>query len=236
MSDVVETLGRIRVLPVLSVPDVDGAEAACRALLAGGITCVEITFRTDAAADAIRRVSGIDGLLVGAGTVLSPEQAEAAAAAGARFAVAPGTNERVVEACGELGLPFFPGVATPSEIERARALGCHMLKVFPAATVGGVAFLRAVSAPYQDVRFIPTGGVDATNLAAYLAVPSVLACGGSWLCDQALIREGRFDEIERLARAAVEVAARSAARLETLGGVPLRPGRPGRGDAAPRSR
>jgi 2-dehydro-3-deoxyphosphogluconate aldolase/(4S)-4-hydroxy-2-oxoglutarate aldolase len=206
-KEIVEALGRVRVLPVMSVPDVDAAEAACRALLAGGISCVEITFRTDAAVEAIRRVSGIDGLLVGAGTVLSPEQAEAAAAAGARFAVAPGTSERVVEACRELALPFFPGVATPSEIERARELGCHTLKVFPAATVGGVAFLRAVSAPFPDVRFIPTGGIDATNLAANLAVPSVLACGGSWLCDQALIREGRFDEIERLAREAVEAAA-----------------------------
>jgi len=207
MSDVVETLGRIRVLPVLSVPDADGAEAVCRALLAGGISCVEITFRTDAAAEAIRRVSGIDGLLVGAGTVLSVEQAEAAAAAGARFAVAPGTNEAVVGACRGLGLTFFPGVATASEIERARALGCDTLKVFPAATAGGVSFLRSVSAPYRDVRFLPTGGIDASNLADYLAVPSVLACGGSWLCDQALIRDGRFDEIERLAREAVEVAA-----------------------------
>ena len=207
MSDVVETLGRIRVLPVLSVPDVAAAEAACRALLAGGISCVEITFRTDAAAAAIRRMSGIDGLLVGAGTVLSPEQAEAAAAAGARFAVAPGTSESVIAACRELSLPFFPGVATPSEIERARALGCRTLKVFPAGTLGGVSFLRAVSAPYQDVQFIPTGGIDAKNLAAYLAVPSVLACGGSWLCEQGLIRDGRFDEIERLAREAVEAAA-----------------------------
>lgn len=206
-AEVVAALERVRVLPVMSVPDVDGAEAACRALLAGGLSCVEITFRTDAAADAIRRVSGIEGLLVGAGTVLSVEQAEAAAAAGARFAVAPGTSETVIEACRGLGLPFFPGVATPSEIERARGLGCHTLKVFPAATLGGVAFLRAVSAPYRDVRFIPTGGIDPSNLAAFLGVPSVLACGGSWLCDQALIRDGRFDEIERLAREAVAVAA-----------------------------
>ncbi|HVN61374.1 MAG TPA: bifunctional 4-hydroxy-2-oxoglutarate aldolase/2-dehydro-3-deoxy-phosphogluconate aldolase [Gaiellaceae bacterium] len=206
-AEVVSTLERVRVLPVMSVPDAAGAEAACRALLAGGISCVEITFRTDAAADAIRRVSGIEGMLVGAGTVLSAGQAEAAAAAGARFAVAPGTSEPVVEACRALGLPFFPGIATPSEIERARALGCHTLKVFPAGTVGGVAFLRAVSAPYRDVRFVPTGGIDASNLAAYLGVPSVLACGGSWLCDQALIRDGRFDEIERLAREAVEIAA-----------------------------
>ncbi len=207
MSAVLEALARARVLPVMSAPDADGAEAACRALLAGGVSCVEITFRTEAAAESIRRASAIEGLLVGAGTVLSPEQAEAAAAAGARFAVAPGTNESVVDACRELDLPFFPGIATPSEIERARSLGCRVLKVFPAAIVGGVAFLKAMSAPYQDVQFIPTGGIDPSNLAAYLAVPAVLACGGTWLCDAALIREGRFDEIERLAREAVEIAA-----------------------------
>ncbi len=206
-SEILEVLARVKVLPVLSVPDADAAEAACRALLASGISCVEITFRTDAAAEAIRRVSGIDGLLVGAGTVLSPAQAEAAAGAGARFAVAPGTSEPVVEACRELGLPFFPGVATPSEIEHARALGCHTLKVFPAGTLGGISFLRAVSAPYQDVQFIPTGGIDPSNLAAFLAVPSVVACGGSWLCDKALLAGGRFAEIERLAREAVAIAA-----------------------------
>jgi 2-dehydro-3-deoxyphosphogluconate aldolase / (4S)-4-hydroxy-2-oxoglutarate aldolase len=205
-DDVVALLGRTRILPVLAVADADEAEAACRALIAGGIPCAEITFRTDAAVDAIRRVSGIDGLLVGAGTVLSPEQAALAAAAGARFAVAPGTNESVVAACRELGLPFFPGVATPSEIERARALGCRTLKVFPASTVGGVAFLRAVSATYPDVQFIPTGGIGVANLAEYLAVPSVLACGGSWLCDKALLAGGRFDEVERLAREATGAA------------------------------
>jgi 2-dehydro-3-deoxyphosphogluconate aldolase/(4S)-4-hydroxy-2-oxoglutarate aldolase len=206
-EEVLSVLGRTRLLPVLAVADADQAEAACRALLAGGVACAEITFRTDAAVDAIRRVSGIDGLLVGAGTVLSPEQAALAAEAGARFAVAPGTNERVVAACRELGLPFFPGVATPSEIERARELGCRTLKVFPAATVGGVGFLRAVSATYPDVQFIPTGGIGLANLAEYLAVPSVLACGGSWLCEKGLLAGGRFDEVERLAREAMDVAA-----------------------------
>ena len=137
MSELTERLEQSRILPVLSVASADQAEQACRALVAGGISCVEITFRTDAAAEAIRRVSSIEGLLVGAGTVLSPEQASRAAEAGAAFAVAPGTNETVVAACVELGLPFFPGVATPSEIERARALGCRTLKVFPASTVGG---------------------------------------------------------------------------------------------------
>jgi 2-dehydro-3-deoxyphosphogluconate aldolase/(4S)-4-hydroxy-2-oxoglutarate aldolase len=112
----------------------------------------------------------------------------------------------VVEACAAAGLPFFPGVATPSEIETARALGCRVLKVFPAATLGGAAFLRAVSAPYRDVRFLPTGGVGAANLREFLSVPSVLACGGSWMVAPELLRQGRFDEVERLAREAVAEA------------------------------
>src|SRR5271170_7383238 len=135
--DVVTELAKACVVPVLSVDDVGQAEAACRALRAGGIGCVEITFRTAAAVAAIERVGRIDGLLVGAGTVLTVEQATVAAAAGARFAVAPGTNALVVEASRRLGLPFFPGVATPSEIDRAYHLGCRTLKVFPAAAVGG---------------------------------------------------------------------------------------------------
>ncbi len=206
-SEVLALLRQARVLPVLSVERADQAVAACNALLAGGIRCVEITFRTAVAAEAIERVSRIEGLLVGAGTVLSATQAQAAFDAGARFALAPCTNAGVVAASRELGLEFFPGVASPSEIDRAHELGCDVVKVFPASTVGGPAFLRAVAAVYPKSRFIPTGGIDAGSLAAYLAVPSVLACGGSWLCDRALIEGGRFDEIERLARDAQEAAA-----------------------------
>ena len=144
-------------------------------------------------------------MLIGAGTVLDSEQARAAAAAGARFAVAPGTRAEVVDACAGLGLPLFPGVATPTEVDNARSSGCRTLKVFPAVALGGAAFIRAVSAPYPDVRFIPSGGVNADNLGDFLAVPAVLACGGSWMCEPRLLRAGRFDEIERLAREAVEV-------------------------------
>jgi 2-dehydro-3-deoxyphosphogluconate aldolase / (4S)-4-hydroxy-2-oxoglutarate aldolase len=205
-AEVVEALERARVLAVMTCDDADQAEAASRALVAGGLRCVEIAFRTPAAGEALRRVSRVDGVLAGAGTILEPDQARAAAAAGARFAVAPGTNPGVVEACAAAGLPFFPGVATPSEIETARALGCRVLKVFPAATLGGAAFLRAVSAPYRDVRFLPTGGVSAANLRELLSVPSVLACGGSWMVAPELLRQGRFDEVERLAREAVAEA------------------------------
>lgn len=202
----VDALERGRVLAVMTCDGADQAEAASLALLAGGLSCVEIAFRTPAAAEALRRISRIDGLLVGAGTILDPAQAGAAAAAGARFAVAPGTTPAVVEACAEAGLPFFPGVATPSEIETARALGCRVLKVFPVSTLGGPAFLRAISAPYPDLRFVPTGGVNAGNLRDYLALPSVLACGGSWMVEPGLLREGRFAEVERLAREAVAEA------------------------------
>jgi 2-dehydro-3-deoxyphosphogluconate aldolase / (4S)-4-hydroxy-2-oxoglutarate aldolase len=201
-DDVVTRLGRARVVPVASLDDGDQAESTARALQRGGLDCIEITFRTAAAAEALRRARAVDGMLVGAGTVLSPEQAAVAADAGADFAVAPGTNPAVVEACRALGLPFFPGVATPSEIETARALGRTTLKLFPAAQVGGAGFLRAVSATYPDVRFLPTGGIGADTVADYLAVPSVLAVGGSWLVRPELLRAGRFDEVERLAREA----------------------------------
>jgi 2-dehydro-3-deoxyphosphogluconate aldolase/(4S)-4-hydroxy-2-oxoglutarate aldolase len=201
-ADVVEALGRVRVVAVTTVDDATQAEATARALLGGGLTCMEIAFRSSAAAEAIERVSRVDGVLVGAGTVLSAVQAEAAKNAGARFAVAPGTSDEVVTACRELDLPIFPGVATPSEIERARALGLRTLKVFPAAQLGGPSFLRAVTATYPDVRYLPTGGISAENVREYLAVESVLAVGGSWLVKPELLRAGRFDEVERLAREA----------------------------------
>jgi 2-dehydro-3-deoxyphosphogluconate aldolase / (4S)-4-hydroxy-2-oxoglutarate aldolase len=188
-----------RVIPVLTVESADDAERACEALLAGGLTSVEITFRTDAAVAAIRRASGIDGLVVGAGTVLSVEQVHAAVEAGARFAVAPSTNPAVVEAAQRAGLPFVPGAATPTEIERARSLGCNVVKIFPASLVGGPAFIQAVSPVFPDVKFVPTGGVTAENLGAYLDLPSVLACGGTWIT-------ARLDGIEERAREAAAVA------------------------------
>jgi 2-dehydro-3-deoxyphosphogluconate aldolase/(4S)-4-hydroxy-2-oxoglutarate aldolase len=170
-----------RVIPVVTAPSADAAERACRALMADGFTTVEITFRTDAAAEAIRRAVSIEGLTVGAGTVLSVEQLHAAVDAGAAFAVAPSTCPEVIDAAQHAGILFIPGAATPTEIARARSLGCDLIKIFPAATLGGPAFIRAVSAVFPDVRFIPTGGVTSENLDDYLALPSVLACAGTWL-------------------------------------------------------
>lgn len=210
MSDVLDRLAALRVIPVLTAESADEAERACEALLSGGLTSVEITFRTDAAADAIRRVAGTDDLLVGAGTVQSPDQLERALDSGARFAVAPGTNAAVAEAARERDVLFVPGIATPSEIERARTLGCRVLKVFPASLLGGPAFMKAVAPVYPDVRFLPTGGINPDNLASYLELPSVLACAGTWICERALLHERRFNEVERRAREAVELAGAAA--------------------------
>jgi 2-dehydro-3-deoxyphosphogluconate aldolase/(4S)-4-hydroxy-2-oxoglutarate aldolase len=210
VSDAFERLAAARVVPVLTAGDADEAEQVCRALVAGGLPVVEITFRTGAAADAIRRAARVDGLLVGAGTIVAPEQIEAALGAGARFAVAPGTSPDVVRAAQHAGLPFVPGVATPTEVERASALGCGVVKVFPASLLGGPPFLKALAAVYPEVGLVPTGGIDPENLVSYLEVPAVVACGGSWICDRALLRERRFDDVERRAREAVELAARAA--------------------------
>lgn len=206
-TDVLLRLGRVRLVPMATVDDADQAELVAHALVRGGLRCLELTFRTEVTLEAIARVrSAVPEMLLGAGTVLSVEQAQSAAGAGVDFAVAPGTNEEVVAVCREIGLPFFPGVATPSEIERARQLGLRTLKVFPIAQLGGVCFLRAVSVTYPDVRFVASGGIDAAALSVYLALPSVLACGGSWLVRPELLRGGRFDEVERLAREAVKLS------------------------------
>lgn len=203
-DSVVSRLAHERILPVVTVKNADQGLGAATALLRGGVSCIEIALRTPAAIAAIERIADGGEVCVGAGTVLSPELARAAVAAGAQFAVAPGLREDVVRECRELGLPFFPGVATATEIEHARALGVQTLKVFPAATVGGVAFLRAVAATYPDVRFIPTGGISRESFADYLREPSVLAVGGSWLTPASLLGDGRFDEIEQLARTTLE--------------------------------
>jgi 2-dehydro-3-deoxyphosphogluconate aldolase / (4S)-4-hydroxy-2-oxoglutarate aldolase len=206
-QEFVELLGRAPVLPVATVDDADQAEAAARAQLAGGLSCFEIAFRNAAAAGAIARLASIEGLVVGAGTVLTVEQVEAAVEAGARFAVSPGLDEEIVAVCREHRLPHIPGVATPSEIQRARTLGMRVLKLFPASQLGGPAFIRAVSPVFPDVRFVPTGGIDLETAPSYLSLPTVLACGGTWIVKPELLRAGRFDEVERLGREAADLGA-----------------------------
>jgi 2-dehydro-3-deoxyphosphogluconate aldolase/(4S)-4-hydroxy-2-oxoglutarate aldolase len=210
IPDALATLARCRVLPVVTIARAEEAPTLAAGLLAGGLPIVEITLRTDAALDAIRELTGeATGLVVGAGTVLTADQVDAVAAAGAAFVVAPGFDPRVVERCAERGIPVVPGVATPTEIAAALAHGCTLLKLFPAEALGGIAYLRAVAAPFPGVRFVPTGGIGPGSLAGYLAEPAVVACGGSWLAPPALLATGDVAGIARLAEEAVLTVRRA---------------------------
>lgn len=176
------------------------------AVLAGGLPCIEITFRTEAAEEVIRSIAAaFPDAIVGAGTVLSVDQAQRAVGAGAQFIVAPGFSPKVVEWCLAHEVPITPGVATPTEIEMALDKGLNVLKFFPAKVLGGVAMLKAFAGPYTGVRFVPTGGVNAQNLADYLALPTVHACAGSWLAPAKLIAAEAFDEITRRVQEAVTI-------------------------------
>ncbi len=198
MMELEQQLKKLRVVPTLVVDAAEKAVPAARALAKGGLPCAEITFRTAAAEESIRRIAGeVPDVLLGAGTVLTIEQADRAIAAGARFVVSPGFNPRVVGHCVERGIPIIPGCATPSEMEQAIEQGLALIKFFPAEAMGGLAFLRAVSAPYSMLRFLPTGGIDATNYLDYLAFDKVVACGGSWMVPRAALASGDFDAITR---------------------------------------
>jgi 2-dehydro-3-deoxyphosphogluconate aldolase/(4S)-4-hydroxy-2-oxoglutarate aldolase len=206
MTDVLKKLGQLGLVPMVKIERSEDAVDLGRALLAGGLPCVEFTFRTAAAEEAIRRVSSsLPEVLVGAGTVTSVDQADRAASAGARFIVSPGFNPKVVDWCLQNKIPVTPGVATPTEIEMALDKGLNILKFFPVKVLGGVAMLKALAGPYGDVKFVPTGGINQDNLAEYLAQPNVHCCGGSWLAKANVISAGKFDEITRLARDAVSV-------------------------------
>jgi 2-dehydro-3-deoxyphosphogluconate aldolase/(4S)-4-hydroxy-2-oxoglutarate aldolase len=206
-SAVLERIASMRIVPMIVIDDPDDAVPLARALSDGGLPCVEVTFRTPRAVEALRRIAGeLPDVLVGAGTVLTPAQVAEARAAGARFVVAPGFNAGVVEFCQSVELPVFPGVCTPTEIEMALGAGLSVLKFFPAEPIGGLPFLKAVAAPYTTVSFIPTGGIGPSNLASYLGFPRVVACGGSWLAPNDWIAARQFDRIRDTARAAVAIA------------------------------
>jgi 2-dehydro-3-deoxyphosphogluconate aldolase/(4S)-4-hydroxy-2-oxoglutarate aldolase len=204
-----EALAGIGVVPVVVLEQRTHAVTLARALQRGGLPVAEVTFRTDAAADAIRAIAAeVPDVLVGAGTVSSVAQVEAARAAGARFAVTPGFNRRVVERCLEVGLPIVPGVNSPGFVETALEYGLDVLKFFPAEASGGVAMLKALAGPYGGVRFMPSGGIGPKNIESYLSLPAVFACGGSWMVDPKLLAAGDFRAVEKLAREAAELAAR----------------------------
>lgn len=203
MSIIDEIYG-IGIVPVIALEDAKDAEPLARALCSGGLPCAEVTFRTDAAEESIRIMAEkFPQMLVGAGTVLTTEQVDRAVAAGAKFIVSPGLNPKVVKYCVERGIPIIPGTSNPSDVEAALELGLDVVKFFPAEAAGGIDMIKAMSAPYAKVRFMPTGGVNASNLKDYLDFPKIIACGGTWMVKKDLIAAGRFDEIEALTREAV---------------------------------
>ncbi len=197
-------LGEMGIIPVVSIPESRFALPLAESLLGGGLPCAEITFRTAAAADSLAQIARhYPDLLLGAGTVLTTEQVDRAIDAGASFIVSPGTNPQVVDYCLARGITIFPGVCTPTEIEAVLAKGIEVMKFFPAEPMGGVGFLKAICAPYRQVRFIPTGGIDPRNLANYLGIPAVVGCGGSWMVKPELMMAGDFAAIQTLTAEAV---------------------------------
>ena len=204
-------LSAFGVVPVVVIEDAKDAEPLAEALLAGGLHCAEVTFRTAAAEEAIRRIAAkFPDMLVGAGTVLSVEQAERAERAGAKFIVSPGFDPEVVDHCIARSLPVYPGVMTPSEVIQGVKRGLSVLKFFPAGEAGGTAMIKALSGPYPGLRFMPTGGVNAKNLGEYLSLKAVAACGGSWFVKKDLIAAGEFGKITEMTKEAL--AAVRAAR------------------------
>jgi len=196
-----------RIVPVVVLHDAKDAEPLGRALIAAGLPVAEVTFRTAAAVESIRAMSAVEGLIVGAGTVLNPAQVEQALEAGASFIVSPGLRRDVVLAAQTAGIPVLPGAVTPSEIMAAQELGLDTVKFFPANVYGGAAAIKALSAPFGSMRFVPTGGVSVSNLFDYLSLGCVPAVGGSWMVPVDAIREGAFAHVSELCVAAVAAAA-----------------------------
>ncbi len=206
MHKVLEELAKIGIVPVVVINDAKDAKPLAEALIRGGLPCAEVTFRTDAAEESIRIISeNFPEMLVGAGTVLTPEQADRAVAAGAKFIVAPGFNPKVVKHCIEKGYCMAPGTATPSEMEQAMDLGLDVVKFFPAENNGGLSMIKAVAAPYVNLKFMPTGGINANNVRDYLGFSKILCCGGSWMVKNDLIKAGNFARIEELTKEAAAI-------------------------------
>ena len=205
MTDILKAIGALRLVPVIVIDEEENAYPLAQALKAGGLPCAEITFRTAAAERSIRAMASDPEILLGAGTVLRPEQVDRALEAGARYIVTPGFSAEVVRACQANSVPVFPGVATATEMQMALEAGIVVVKVFPAEALGGLALLKALAPPFSMMRFIPTGGISVSQLADYLAFPPVLAVGGSWIAPKALIAGHHFDQITELASQAVAI-------------------------------
>ena len=205
MNAVLEQISKIGIVPVVKIDNAADALPLAKALCAGGLPCAEVTFRTDAAEESIRIMSEkYPEMLVGAGTVLTTEQVDRAVAAGAKFIVSPGLNPKIVKYCVEKNIPITPGICTPSEAEQAIENGLEVVKFFPAEPAGGLKMIKAMAAPYTQMKFMPTGGINAKNINSYLAFDKILACGGSWMVKKDLVAAGEFDKIRDLTKEAVQ--------------------------------
>lgn len=204
MNDLLKKLSKIGIVPVVTIHNADLAENLAQALCKGGLPCAEITFRTEAAAEAIKRIiAKYPDMCVGAGTVLTIQQVDAAVEAGAKFIVSPGLNPKIVQYCQKKGVLMIPGTSCPSDLEIALELGLDTVKFFPAEQSGGIAKIKAMSAPYGSLKFMPTGGINAENLNSYLSNPKIIACGGSWMVPASLVDAENWEEITRLTKEAV---------------------------------
>lgn len=208
MGTIAEQFYEYGVVPVVVLEDAKDALPLAKALIEGSLPCAEVTFRTEAAEESIRRMSEkYPDMLVGAGTVLTIEQVDRAVKAGAKFIVSPGFDPEIVDYCLSKDIPVFPGCITPSEVAQAAKRGMKVVKFFPAEQAGGVSMIKAMAAPYTMMKFMPTGGINAKNLKEYLEYDKILCCGGSWMVKGDMIRSGAFDKIKELTKEAVELAA-----------------------------
>ena len=205
MKDILTQIAEKRIVPVVKLDRAEDAAPLATALMEGGLPAAEVTFRTDAAEASIREMVTIPGMLVGAGTVTNVEQAKRAQDAGAAFLVTPGFSAKVTEFAVKEKMPIFPGISTPTELMLALEYDLPVVKFFPAAQYGGLATIKALAAPFPSMKFMPTGGVNAKNIAEYLAYDRIIACGGSWMVKDTLVKAGDFAEITRLTREAVEL-------------------------------
>lgn len=206
MNAILRELAKTAIVPVIVIEQEEDALWLGKALCEGGLPCAEVTFRTKAAAEAIRILSeNYPQMLIGAGTVLTRDQVDEAIAVGARFIVSPGLNPDIVKYCQEKGIVMIPGCANASDIEQALALGLTAVKFFPAELLGGLPMIKALAAPYTNVRFMPTGGLNIENVKSYLAYDRIFACGGSWIADQKLIADKQYDEIVRRSRQSADL-------------------------------
>lgn len=204
MHEVLEQIQKLGIVPVVKIDKLEDAKPLAQALIEGGLPCAEVTFRTDAAEEALHIIaSEFPDMLIGAGTVLTTEQVDRAVNAGARFIVSPGLNPKVVKYCVEKRIPVTPGCSNPSDIEQAIELGLEVVKFFPAEAAGGLNMIKAMSAPYVSMKFMPTGGITEKNILSYLDFPKVIACGGSWMVNETLLNNGEFDKIKALTKDAV---------------------------------